>query len=174
MSDGGDAPETQMGTSDSEPAMNPSGPLWFPTTRTSEWFEVTQHYIDAFAAATGDDQWIHRSGPDSAANPFGAPIAHGLLLLSLAVKLARDCGALPEATWVLYAFDKLRFRSPARSGVRIRCIATRLGCRELGGRQLLDAKLVIEVNDQKVPALTTNCAFLCLERKAGTPGALVA
>jgi acyl dehydratase len=132
----------------------------------SNWFHVTQQQIDAFSEATGDDQWIHRSNIEREHSPFGGPIAHGLLLVSLALNLARGCGALPEGTWVLYGFDKLRFRAPARIGSRIRCLTVILGLQDLGGRLLVNVRFVIEIEDGKIPALTTNCSLLCLNREA--------
>ena len=137
--------------------------------RKSGCIKVNQEIIDAFAAATGDDQWIHRI--DSAnLNPFGSPVAHGLLVLSLGITLARNCGALPRATWVLYAFDKLRFRAPVRSGTRIRCTVNDSHYRALGAHRLLDMRLVVEIADARVPALTANCSLLCLDHALDADG----
>jgi acyl dehydratase len=132
----------------------------------SNWFHVTQKQLDAFSEATGDDQWIHRFNVKPGHGPFGGPIAHGLLIVSLAIKLARDCGALPEGTWVLYGFDKLRFRAPVRSGTRIRCLTVIRDFRELGCRLLLNARFVVEIEDGKIPALSMNCSLLCLHGEA--------
>src|SRR5271166_5827366 len=103
-------------------------------THCSNWFPVSQCQIDAFAQATGDEQWIHRSDAGPEGSPFRGPIAHGLLLVSLGISLARDCGALPDATLVLYGFDKLRFRAPVRSGTRVRCLTTIRDVRKMSGR----------------------------------------
>lgn len=133
----------------------------------SNWFSVTQKQIDAFSEATGDDQWIHRTNNfETGHGSFGGPIAHGLLVVSLAMRLARDSGALPEGTWVLYGFDKLRFRAPVRSGTRIRCRTVIRDLQELGGRLLLNVRFVIEIADGKIPALTMNGSLLCLNREA--------
>jgi acyl dehydratase len=132
----------------------------------SNWFHVTQKQLDAFSEATGDNQWIHRLNVKPGLSPFGGPIAHGLLVVSLAINLARDCGALPGGTWVLYGFDKLRFRTPVRSGSRIRCLTMIRDFHELGGRLLLSARFVVEVADGKIPALTMNCSLLCLNLDA--------
>src|SRR5437870_4281006 len=149
---------------ESLPTADRAAPAWISAASSiSEWVEVDQQTIDAFAAATGDHQWIHTS---IEGNPFGGPIAHGLRLVSLALTLARDSGALPDATWVIYAFDKLRFRSPVRCGARIRCIVADGSSREFAGRTLFDARLVIEIERETVPALTTNCTLLRLD----TPG----
>jgi|GEM_PF-6206158 len=130
----------------------------------SDWVKVHQGMIDEFAMITADDQWIHRRDVGRRMRPFGSPIAHGLLLLSLAISLARNSGALPRATWVLYGFDRLRFRAPVTSGTRIRCIVKDRRWRHLGGRQLLDISLAVEIENEKVPALTANCSLVCLDR----------
>ena len=49
----------------------------------SDWIAITQERIDQFARATGDFQWIHVDVERAKAGPFGAPIAHGFLTLSL-------------------------------------------------------------------------------------------
>jgi acyl dehydratase len=126
----------------------------------SNWLHLEQPQIDAFTEATGDDQWIHRAGAKEGGSLFGGPVAHGLLLLALAINLARDSGALPQATWVLYGCDKLRFRAPVFSGARIRCLTTTHGWQELGGRSLLNVRFTLEIEGSKIPALTTNCLLL--------------
>jgi acyl dehydratase len=87
----------------------------------SEWHTIDQDQIDAFAAATGDHQWIHVDPAKAAEGPFGSTVAHGFLTLSL----------LPMLTWqvykvegvkmgVNYGADKLRFPSPVPVGSRVR------------------------------------------------------
>jgi acyl dehydratase len=87
----------------------------------SEWHTVDQDQIDAFAAATGDHQWIHVDPAKAAEGPFGSTVAHGFLTLSL----------LPILTWqvykvegvkmiVNYGADKLRFPSPVPVDSRVR------------------------------------------------------
>jgi acyl dehydratase len=87
----------------------------------SEWHTVNQDEIDAFAAATGDHQWIHVDPAKAAEGPFGSTVAHGFLTLSL----------VPMLTWqvykvegvkmaVNYGADKLRFPSPVPVGSRVR------------------------------------------------------
>lgn len=131
-------------------------------TYFSRWFSVTQEQIDSFAAVTGDKQWIHQLKAECSGSPFNAPIAHGLLLVSFAISLARESGALQDATWVLYGFDKLRFRAPVKTGTRIRCRTTVRGIKELCGRTLLDAQFVMEIEDHKIPAFVGDCLLLNL------------
>ncbi len=89
----------------------------------SEWIEVTQAKIDAFANITGDWQFIHVD-PDRAARetPFGGSIAHGFLTLSLLSAMGAQVLPRPEglAVGVNYGFDKLRFLSPVPAGSRVR------------------------------------------------------
>jgi acyl dehydratase len=88
----------------------------------SDWLEVTQERIDQFAAATGDDQWIHVDPVRAAAqSPFGKTVAHGFLTLSLISTLARTAlsvGGLRLA--VNYGLNRVRFVSPLPSGSSIR------------------------------------------------------
>ncbi len=131
-------------------------------TYRSSWFQVAQSQIDAFAQATGDEQWIHRNDAGMARSPFGEPIAHGLLLVSLGISLARECGALPDATLVLYGFDNLRFRGPVRSGASVRCLTTIQDVRKMSGRWLLNIRFLMEIENQKIPALVADCSLLSL------------
>jgi acyl dehydratase len=91
-------------------------------TGVSSWFAISQKRIDAFAETTEDRQFIHVDPEAARATPFGGPIAHGFLTLSMLSALAMD--ALPRieglAMGVNYGFDKLRFLSPVAAGARIR------------------------------------------------------
>jgi acyl dehydratase len=88
----------------------------------SDWLELTQERIDQFAAASGDHQWIHvdveRARRES---PFGAPIAHGFLTLSLLSKLLGDSVHFRNAKMgVNYGCNRVRFTAPVPVGSRIR------------------------------------------------------
>jgi len=86
----------------------------------TEWLEVSQERIDAFAAATDDPQWIHTDPVRAAEGPFGTTIAHGFLTLSLCVPMLRE--VLPPAGGMVvnYGVDRVRFPAPVPSGGRIR------------------------------------------------------
>ncbi|MGA7329480.1 MAG: MaoC family dehydratase [Rhodomicrobium sp.] len=89
----------------------------------SEWIEVTQAKIDAFADVTGDWQFIHIDPERSAREtPFGGAVAHGFLTLSLLSAMGTQVIPRPEglAMGVNYGFDKLRFLSPVPAGSRVR------------------------------------------------------
>jgi acyl dehydratase len=89
----------------------------------SEWVALDQDRIDAFAACTGDRQWIHvdieRARRES---PFGAPIAHGYLTLSLVAAMITELGVIPPdaATGLNYGLDKVRFITAVKAGSRVR------------------------------------------------------
>jgi acyl dehydratase len=88
----------------------------------SGWLTVDQACIDAFAAATGDQQWIHtdrhRAENES---PYGTTIAHGLLTLSLIPALSKQCFVVDNAKMgVNYGLNKVRFVAPVPSGSRVR------------------------------------------------------
>src|SRR4030095_9304516 len=89
----------------------------------TDWVTVSQDRIDRFADCTGDRQWIHvdveRARRES---PFGAPIAHGHLTLSLVGPMAMGIGLIPPdaASGLNYGLDKVRFVAPVRAGARVR------------------------------------------------------
>jgi len=88
--------------------------------RVSDWIEVDQNRIDAFANATDDPQWIHTDPERAASGPFGTTIAHGYLTLSLCVPMLYE--AFPPAGGMLvnYGLNSVRFPAPVPSGSRIR------------------------------------------------------
>lgn len=87
----------------------------------SEWHTVDQDQIDAFAAATGDHQWIHVDTARAAEGPFGSTVAHGFLTLSMLSILTSQVYKVEGAKMIVnYGADKLRFPSPVPVGSRIR------------------------------------------------------
>lgn len=88
----------------------------------SDWFAVTQEGIDRFAAATGDDQWLHVDVERAAADsPYGATIAHGFFTLSVIGTLLRDALPLDGVRMsVNYGCNRVRFTAPVIAGSRIR------------------------------------------------------
>jgi acyl dehydratase len=108
---------------------------------TSEWFEVTQERVNTFADATDDHQWIHVDPERAAAeSPFGGPIGHGFLTLSLFVPMWSQILLVTDLTMgVNYGLNKVRFPAPVPVGSRIRMTATLIDVEEVkgGGLQLL-------------------------------------
>ena len=87
----------------------------------SPWHTVTQDQINTFADATGDHQWIHVDPERAKAeSPFGGPIAHGYLTLSLPCSPGRSTGCRNPAMAINYGLNKVRFLQPVRVGSRIR------------------------------------------------------
>ena len=87
----------------------------------TDWVEVTQAQIDRFADATGDHQWIHVDPERAKAGPFGAPIAHGFLTLSLIPKFFDQGIAIEGARMgVNYGLNRVRFTAPVPVGSRLR------------------------------------------------------
>jgi len=90
----------------------------------TEWLPVTQTMINDFAKATGDQQWIHVDVERARKfSPFGGPIAHGFLTLSLAPKFMASLFEVKSAKMgVNYGTNKVRFTDalPADSRVRMR------------------------------------------------------
>ncbi len=124
----------------------------------SQWIEVTQEKINAFADITGDWQWIHID-PERAKRetPFGGSIAHGFLTLSLLSAMGQD--VVPRvagiAMGVNYGFDKLRFLSPVAAGSRVRGHFTLLEADErIPGELTMKFKVDVEIDGGQKPALS--------------------
>ena len=87
----------------------------------SDYQQITQQQIDAFAALTGDDQWIHVDAERAKGGPFGGTIAHGLLTLSLGPHLVRDIFRIEGMRMgVNYGYDRIRFPAPVPVGAKVR------------------------------------------------------
>ena len=130
----------------------------------SDWVVVDQDRIDAFAECTGDRQWIHidveRAKRES---PFGGPIAHGYLTLSLVAATVMEIGIIPPdaATGVNYGVDKVRFIAPVKAGARVRNRATLVAAEaQNGGRTLLKLQCMLEIDGESKPALIAE--ILCM------------
>jgi acyl dehydratase len=87
----------------------------------SDWLTITQAQVNQFADATGDHQWIHVDPEKAKAGPFGAPIAHGFLTLSLLPKFFESSLAIVQSRMgVNYGLNKVRFTAPVPVGSRLR------------------------------------------------------
>ena len=95
----------------------------------SDWITITQEQVNQFAEATGDHQWIHVDVEKAKAGPFGAPIAHGFLTLSLLPKFFESSMHIVESRMgVNYGLNKVRFVSPVPVGSRLRARMKLLTC----------------------------------------------
>ena len=118
------------------------------------WHEVTQAEIDAFASATGDDQWIHVDPARAADGPFGGTVAHGYLLLSLLPLLLREVLEYSDRRLAVnYGVDRIRFTTAVRAGARVRLHATIAEASERSGGVLVRFGVELEVEGVEKPAL---------------------
>jgi acyl dehydratase len=93
----------------------------------SDWITITQQQVNLFAEATGDHQWIHVDPEKARAGPFGAPVAHGFLTLSLLPKFFESSfEILGSRLGVNYGLNKVRFTAPVPVGSRLRARMTLL------------------------------------------------
>jgi acyl dehydratase len=95
----------------------------------TDWLTVTQQQVDLFAQATGDHQWIHVDGERARAGPFGAPIAHGFLTLSLLPRFLDMALRIENpGMGVNYGLNRVRFTSPVPVNSRLRARVELLAC----------------------------------------------
>jgi acyl dehydratase len=104
----------------------------------TDWREITQADIDAFADLTGDHQWIHVDPERAAASPLGRTIAHGLLTLSLAPAMTAELLTFEGFAFALnYGYNRIRFPAPLPVGSRVRMHATLAAVDDIpGGAQI--------------------------------------
>ena len=101
---------------------------------TSDWHEVTQADVDAFADVTGDHQWIHVDVERAKETPFGGTIAHGYFTLSLIPLLSRQVFGMEGFTFALnYGLNRVRFPSPMPVGGKVRCTVKVAEVQEIPG-----------------------------------------
>ncbi|TQM80035.1 acyl dehydratase [Saccharothrix saharensis] len=126
-----------------------------------EWHEITQAEINLFADATGDHQWIHVDLEKAAAGPFGAPVAHGYLTLSLIPLLVRDIYAVQGlAMGVNYGLNKVRFPSPVVVGSRVRAGAELAGISDVAQGKQAVVKVTVEIEGNPKPACVAETVVL--------------
>ncbi|MBP8018637.1 MAG: MaoC family dehydratase [Hylemonella sp.] len=135
---------------------------------TSQWVTVDQARINHFADCTGDHQWIHvdveRATRES---PFGGPIAHGYLTLSLLADMSADIGIIPPdaVAAVNYGMDKVRFLTPVKAGVRVRNTAVLTEVTDQGGgRKLVKINNTVEIEGAPKPALVAETLAVLVGR----------
>ena len=124
----------------------------------TDWFEVTQDRIDGFAEVTMDHQWIHVDVEKAKSGPFGEPIAHGHLTLSIMGHLPKT-ESVPgpkldgQKLSINYGFDKVRFPSAVPVGAKIRATSTLKRAEIKGGMIETMNEVVVEVEGQEKPAV---------------------
>lgn len=111
----------------------------------SDWVEITQAQVNRFAEATGDHQWIHVDVERAKAGPFGGPIAHGFLTLSLLPVFFESAFDIRNTRMgVNYGLNRVRFTAPVPVGSRLRARLTLQAIEpiEQGGQQMTWAVVV--------------------------------
>jgi acyl dehydratase len=124
------------------------------TLGTTDWFDVSQEMVNTFADATGDHQWIHvdveRATKES---PFGGPIAHGYLTLSLTnLVLPQVLEVGGVSLGVNYGTSKVRFPAPVPVGSRVRGTAELIACDDVPGGVQTTIRITMELEGGDKPA----------------------
>ena len=126
----------------------------------SDYLEITQEQVNAFADATGDHQWIHVDVERAKAGPFGGPIAHGYLTLSLAPALLPQIMQVSGVSMgVNYGANKVRFPSPLPVGSKLRLGATLAGVEDVPGGAQVAVELVFEVEGAPKPCCVAEVLY---------------
>jgi len=127
----------------------------------SEWHEISQEQVNAFADATGDHQWIHIDTERAAGGPFGTTIAHGYLTLSLLPIFMMEIFRIENlAMGINYGLDRVRFPAPVPVGSKIRARATLTDVRQTERGVLAYTEIVVEVEGQtKAACIATSLSL---------------
>jgi acyl dehydratase len=126
----------------------------------SPYVEVTQEQVNTFAEATGDRQWIHVDVERAEAGPFGGPIAHGYLTLSLGPRLSPQIFTVSGVSMgVNYGCGKVRFPSPVPVGSKLRLGVTLFGIEEIAGGAQVTQEFVFEIEGASKPSCVAEVIF---------------
>jgi len=120
----------------------------------SSWLEVTQERVNTFADATGDHQWINVVVERASTGPFGGPIEHGYLTLSLVIPLFGEILSVRGVRMgINYGLDKVRFPSPVRVGSKVRLAATVVSVEEVAGNGVQTTlDFIVQIDGSDKPA----------------------
>ncbi|HVN50295.1 MAG TPA: MaoC family dehydratase [Acidimicrobiales bacterium] len=126
----------------------------------SEWVDITQEQVNLFADATGDHQWIHVDPERAKSGPFGGPIAHGYLTLSLGPMLMPQILRVDGvAMAVNYGCGKVRFPSPVPVGSKLRLGAELLSVDDVAGGAQVTMVFTFEVEGAPKPSCVAEIIF---------------
>ena len=127
----------------------------------SEWFEVTQERVNAFADATDDHQWIHVDPERAIAeSPFGGPIGHGFLTLSLFVPMWSQVLTVTDLKMgVNYGLNKVRFPAPLKDGQNYRLSVKLSDVKEAGNAVEGILAASIDIEGESKPACAAEIVF---------------
>jgi acyl dehydratase len=120
----------------------------------TDYLEITQDQINTFADATNDHQWIHTDPEKAKDGPFGAPIAHGFLSLSLIIPLWSELFDVEGVkTKVNYGLDRVRFINPVKVGAKVRLHSVIAEVTEVKGGVQIKTSNTIEIEGEERPAV---------------------
>jgi acyl dehydratase len=127
----------------------------------TDWLEITQERVNTFADATDDRQWIHTDPERAKQGPFGGPIAHGYLTLSLIIPMFGDLLEISGMSMsVNYGLEKVRFPSPVPVGAKIRLHGTVGSVEEVKGNGVQMAlTFTVEVEGSEKPACVAQAVY---------------
>jgi acyl dehydratase len=126
----------------------------------SPYVEITQEQVNTFADATGDHQWIHVDVERAKQGPFGGPIAHGYLTLSLGPMLSPQIfGVTGISMGVNYGAGKVRFPSPVPVGSKLRLGAKLLSVEDVPGGAQVTMEFTFEVEGAAKPSCVAEVIF---------------
>ena len=123
----------------------------------TDYREITQNQINTFADATDDHQWIHTDPEKAKEGPFGAPIAHGFLTLSLVIPMWGELFDVEGVkTKVNYGLDRVRFTNPVKVGSKVRMHSTIAEVTEVKGGVQIKTSNTIEIEGEERPAVVAD------------------
>jgi acyl dehydratase len=126
----------------------------------SEWHQVTQEQVNLFADATGDHQWIHVDIERAKAGPFGGPIAHGYLTLSLAPVLLEEILHVSGIAMAInYGLNKVRFPAPVPVGAKVRAGITLAEVEDVPGGAQVTMATTFETEGGTKPVCVAEILF---------------
>ena len=126
----------------------------------SEWVEITQEQVNQFADATGDHQWIHVDPERAKSGPFGGPIAHGYLTLSLGPMLMPQILSVKGISMAVnYGAGKVRFPSPVPVGAKLRLGAELQSVEDVAGGAQVTMVFTFEVEGAPKPSCVAEIIF---------------
>ncbi|MFM8529954.1 MAG: MaoC family dehydratase [Ilumatobacteraceae bacterium] len=126
----------------------------------SDWLEIDQDRVNRFADATGDHQWIHVDVERAKSGPFGGPIAHGYLTLSLGPMLYPTVVRIEGFSMgVNYGANKVRFPSPVPVGARLRLGVKLLAVEDIAGGVQMPLEFTFECEGAPKPSCVAEIIF---------------
>ena len=126
----------------------------------SDWLEITQERVNAFADATGDHQWIHVDPERARGGPFGGTIAHGYLTLALLIPLWTQILRIEDIGMAVnYGLNRLRFPAPVPVGSQVRLHARVIAVDEVRDGVQLTVGFSVEARGVDKPAVVAEAVY---------------